>query len=114
MKGVRIMKIRALVLGAIMSVCAASTAFAAAPFVSGGQWKQGIIRPDTWWYENADGTWLADTWAWIDGNKDGIFECYYFDQEGWMIYNAESPDHWVTNADGCWTLAGVVQTKTAQ
>ena len=76
-----------------------------------GQWKQGIIRPDTWWYENADGTWLANTWAWIDGNNDGVYECYYFDKDGWMIYNAESPDHWVTNADGCWTLAGVVQTR---
>ena len=68
------MKIRALVLGAVMSVCAASTAFAAAPFVNGGQWKQGIIRQDTRWSENADGTWLADTWAWIDGDKDGIDE----------------------------------------
>ena len=34
-----------------------------------------------WWYgTNADNSsWHANGWQWIDGNKDGVAECYYFD-----------------------------------
>ena len=32
-----------------------------------------------WWYLHDDGTYPVSTWEWIDGNNDGIAECYYFD-----------------------------------
>ena len=99
------MKLKALVLAAVMTLGMASTAFAG--------WRTGALRTTDWWYEtDGKGGYLADCWAWIDGNGDGIAECYYFDKDGWMLTSQESPDHWVTNAGGCWTLEGVVQTRT--
>lgn len=98
------MRLKALVLAAVLTLGMATTAFA-------GTWKKGIVRPDDWWYDYGNGTYAASQWVWIDGNGDGLAECYYFDQDGWMMRSQESPDHWVTNDDGAWTLAGVVQQR---
>ena len=65
------MKLKALVLAAVMTLGMASTAFAG--------WRTGALRTTDWWYEtDGKGGYLADCWAWIDGNGDGIAECYYF------------------------------------
>ena len=68
-----------------------------------------------WWYgTNAAGTtWYHDGWQWIDGNKDGISECYYFASNGYIVTNGKTPDGYDVNADGQWTINGVVQTKGA-
>ena len=50
-------------------------------------------------------------WQWIDGNKDGIAECYYFDGSGYMLSNTTTPDGYVVNGDGAWTEGGAVKTK---
>lgn len=65
-----------------------------------------------WWYgTNATGTtWYHDGWQWIDGNKDGISECYYFATNGYIVTNGKTPDGYDVNADGQWTINGVVQT----
>lgn len=65
-----------------------------------------------WWYgTNAAGTtWYHDGWKWIDGNKDGISECYYFTPNGYIVTNGKTPDGYDVNADGQWTINGVVQT----
>ena len=65
-----------------------------------------------WWYgTNATGTtWYHDGWQWIDGNKDGISECYYFAPNGYIVTNGKTPDGYDVNADGQWTINGVVQT----
>ena len=65
-----------------------------------------------WWYgTNAAGTtWYHDGWQWIDGNKDGISECYYFAPNGYIVTNGKTPDGYDVNADGQWTINGVVQT----
>lgn len=65
-----------------------------------------------WWYgTNATGTtWYHDGWQWIDGNKDGISECYYFTPNGYIVTNGKTPDGYDVNADGQWTINGVVQT----
>lgn len=63
----------------------------------------GWQKNDTgWWYStNEDNTeWYSDGWKWIDGNNDGMAECYYFDQNGYMLtdttaalgYNAVNQD----------------------
>ena len=66
--------------------CFAALAISAAMTVTAfaGQW-----RSDTngWWYQNDDGSYPAGTWQWIDGNGDGIAECYYFYPDGYMAYN---------------------------
>ncbi len=75
-----------------------------------GQWQLNTIG---WWWQNDDGTWPANCWAWIDGNSDGIAECYYFNAEGYMLANTVTPDNCAVNADGAWTENGVVQTQAA-
>lgn len=48
----------------------------------------------------------------LDGNGDGVAECYYFDGNGYMLANTTTPDGYTVNADGAWTVNGVVQTKS--
>lgn len=82
---------------------------------SGWLWEGG-----NWYFLNTvhDGFFgrlFTNTWLWIDGY------CYYFDAQGRMAANVETPDHYTVNADGQWTVDGVVQhvpgkgilTKTA-
>ena len=66
-----------------------------------------------WWYgtNEMNTTWHANGWQWIDGNNDGIAECYYFDQNGYMLASTTTPDGFTVNADGAWTVNGAVQTK---
>lgn len=73
-----------------------------------GTWQKNA---QGWWYDNGDGTWPASTWQWIDGNNDGIAECYYFDANGYCLTNTLTPDAYTVNADGAWTIYGQVQTK---
>lgn len=73
-------------------------------------WQHNVTG---WWYgtNEANTTWHANGWQWIDGNNDGIAECYYFDQNGYMLASTTTPDGFTVNADGAWTVNGVVQTK---
>ena len=41
--------------------------------VLAGTWKQDDIG---WWYCEDNGTYPVNTWKWIDGNHDGIAECF--------------------------------------
>lgn len=66
-----------------------------------------------WWYDNGNGTWPSSSWQWIDGNSDGIAECYYFDGAGYCMLNNTTPDNYSVNDSGAWTVNGVVQTKNA-
>lgn len=67
----------------------------------------------TWKYQNTDKTYMTNTWAWLDGNNDGISECYYFGADGIMLSNATTADGYLVNADGQWIVNGIVQTKAA-
>lgn len=73
-------------------------------------WQHNVTG---WWYgtNETNTTWHANCWQWIDGNNDGIAECYYFDQNGYMLASTTTPDGFTVNADGAWTVNGVVQTK---
>ena len=73
--------LKVLAAAGLMTMAMGMTAFA-------GQWKQDAIG---WWYDNGNGTWPASTWQWIDGNQDGISECYYFDPSGYMAANTITP-----------------------
>lgn len=55
-----------------------------------------------WWFDMGDGTYCKNCWAWIDGNHDGVAECYYFDKDGWLLTNTTTPDGYTVNADGAW------------
>lgn len=66
-------------------------------------WKQ---EGNTWKYQNSDGKYTTSTWQWINGKS------YCFDSNGNMYANTTTPDGYTVNADGAWTVNGVVQTKT--
>lgn len=87
------------------SVMAVSPAYAAG-------WQQNNTG---WWYAtNADNTnWYSSGWQWIDGNGDGIAECYYFDANGYMLANTTTPDGYMVDANGGWIQNGSLQTKSA-
>jgi hypothetical protein len=72
-----------------------------------GAWKTGN---EGWWYDYGNGTYPNNTWAWIDGDDDGVSECYYFGANGYMLSNSVTPDGYYVNQNGAWVLNGVVQT----
>lgn len=73
-----------------------------------GEWKADQTG---WWYQKDDGSWDNDGWHWIDGNKDGLAECYYFEPSGYITLGGKTADGYTVNADGAWVENGVVQKK---
>ena len=74
--------------------------------------EQGTLR---WWYDLDGGNYYAGTdqapqWQWIDGNREGIAECYAFDSCGWIYTDTITPDGYQVNADGAWTVNNHIQT----
>lgn len=74
----------------------------------GGQWQQD---GNGWWWQNDDGTYPENAWQWIDGNRDGISECYYFGQKGYLYVNTTTPDGFTVDGNGAWIQDGAVQTQ---
>ena len=64
-----------------------------------------------YWWQNDDGSYPVNCWQWLDGNQDGISECYYFNGNGYMLSNTVTLDGYQVNGDGAWVVNGVVQTK---
>ena len=73
--------------------------------VFAGEWKQD---DKGWWWDNGDGTYYKDEWVWIDGDGDGVAECYYFDDAGYLMTDTVTPDGSEVNEDGAWILGGEV------
>lgn len=59
---------------------------------------------NNWKYKEDNGTYAASGWQWIDGKS------YYFNADGIMAQNTVI-DGYTVNADGQWTVNGVVQTQ---
>lgn len=79
-----------------------------------GSWLKGQgENADKWWWKNTDGSYPSNRWIWLDGNRDGVAEYYYFDANGWLIVSGMTPDGNMVDADGKWTLNGAVQTQKA-
>ena len=64
-----------------------------------------------WWFDNGNGTWPASCWLWVDGNQDGQAECYFFQQNGYILTNASTPDGYTVDGNGAWVVNGVVQRR---
>lgn len=80
--------------------------------VMAARWKTGTApNEQNWWYDNEDGTYLRNGWFWLDGNQDGIAECYYFDADGWMLADTVTPDGYTVNGNGAWVQNGQVMTR---
>ena len=63
-------------LAGLMMAGTAITSLAAA-----GRWEKDDIG---WWWKRIGGGYPIHTWEWIDGNNDGLAECYYFDENGYL------------------------------
>ena len=75
-------------------------------------WVKGESK-NAWWFDFGNGDYFKSSWQWIDGNQDGIAECYCFDENGWMYENTITPDGYTVNENGAWTVDNIVQTKTS-
>ncbi len=73
-----------------------------------GTW---IEENGRWWYDMGNQTYLHSGWYWIDGNRDGNAECYYFDPEGWMFAGGLTPDGYTVEENGAWVENGTLQVK---
>lgn len=81
--------------------------------VFAGTWKTGEEpNQNKWWYDFENGTYAMNGWYWIDGNSDGIEECYYLDADGWMLSNTTTPDGYVVDSSGAWVEHGMIQTRS--
>lgn len=94
-----------LALAGVIMAGTALTSLAAA-----GRWEKDDIG---WWWKRIGGVYPVHTWEWIDGNNDGLAECYYFDENGYMLANTTTPDGYIVNADGAWVENGIVQSVGA-
>lgn len=103
-------KLLTAVLTVTMVLAMSMTALAFVPVVG---WKSEQLGGSTHWHydKTGYGEFAHDEWLWIDGNGDGIAECYNFDGTSFMRANTTTPDGYTVNADGAWTVDGVVQTK---
>lgn len=73
-----------------------------------GQW---LSDANGWWWQNDDGTYPTNTWRWIDGNNDGVSECYYFNPEGYCVIGGTTPDGYIVDGSGAWIVNGIVQKQ---
>ena len=67
-----------------------------------------------WYFEYAPSSRYRNCWQWIDGNNDGIAECYYFNDNCYLVTNTTTPDGYSVNSGGAWTVNGIVQTRRVQ
>lgn len=65
-------------------------------------WEVSKENPNEWYYKKSDGTYQKNAWKWLDGNEDGIAECYYFYEDGKMAYDTEIEGYKI-NKTGQWT-----------
>ena len=72
------------------------------PGIENYGWEVSKKDPNEWYYKKDDGTYLKNVWEWLDGNQDGIAECYYFYEDGKMAYDTEIEGYKI-NKTGQWT-----------
>lgn len=93
---------------------AAGLALAAAMSMTAQAGELGWVHDGKgWWYgtDEAGTKWYNDGWHWLDGNGDGISECYYFGADGYILTDTIVPDGFglTVDGDGAWIQNGVVR-----
>lgn len=86
----------------IVSAAMSITAYA-------GEWQS--TDSGLWRWKNDDGSYPSNSWQWLDGNRDGIAECYYFDESGYLLTDTTTPDNYQVNSEGAWIVDGHIQIQ---
>lgn len=95
----------------LMTAAVAAAAVLSMSMVSyAGTWQNA---DGGWKYQNDDGSYVQNTWQWIDGDGNGVAESYYFDGNGNLLTDTTTPDGYTVNQDGAWVKDGVLQQQTA-
>lgn len=92
--------VKAAGIAAMISTVMAISAYA-------GEWAQ--LDEGSICFVKASGDICKSGWYWIDGNQDGVAECYYFDQDGKLLMNTVTPDELTVDVNGAWVQDGEVQ-----
>ena len=100
--------------GRVMSLLTAGAAalFSAALLstpVLAGEWRANSTG---FWYVNDDGSYPTNAWQWIDGDGDGIYQCFAFDENGYLLLNQTTPDGYLVGAAGAWFDGVTPVTRT--
>jgi len=95
--------IKLFAVASLLSISMASTALA-------GVWKQDSIG---WWWQDRDKSYPSSAWKWIDSDGDGTAECYYFDENGYLLTETTAPDGCTVNESGAWTDQGIVRQRAS-
>lgn len=100
--------------GRVMSLLTAEAAalFSAALLstpVLAGEWRANSTG---FWYVNDDGSYPTNAWQWIDGDGDGIYQCFAFDENGYLLLNQTTPDGYLVGAAGAWFDGVTPVTRT--
>lgn len=104
MKGI---KLTVTAITAVAAALMSTTAFAGTRY--GGVSGSWIQDGNGWRWQDEKNTSLKNIWCWIDGNDDGMAECYYFDNNGYLKTDT-AEGMYAINSDGQWNVNGIIQT----
>lgn len=93
--------VKTLIVSVFLMVFMCSTALA-------GTWmKDG----NGYWWQDDQGEHPVSCWQWIDDDGDGIAECYYFDENGYLLMDTTTPDGHTVDENGAWVNGWETQYK---
>lgn len=100
--------------GRTMSILTAgATALLSAVLLStpalAGEWRANSTG---FWYINDDGSYPTYAWQWIDGDGDGVYQCFAFDENGYLMLNQTTPDGYLVGEAGAWFDGVTPVTRT--
>ena len=100
--------------GRAMSILTAgATALLSAVLLStpafAGEWRANSTG---FWYINDDGSYPTYAWQWIDGDGDGVYQCFAFDESGYLMLNQTTPDGYLVGEAGAWFDGVTPVTRT--
>ena len=74
-----------------------------------GEWRANSTG---FWYINDDGSYPTNAWQWIDGDGDGVYQCFAFDENGYLMLNQTTPDGYLVGEAGAWFDGVMPVTRT--
>lgn len=104
----RVIKGRAMSLLTAGAAALFSAALLSTPVLA-GEWRANSTG---FWYVNDDGSYPTNAWQWIDGDGDGIYQCFAFDENGYLLLNQTTPDGYLVGAAGAWFDGVTPVTRT--